>query len=113
MAWGTDERWGEPSGGLALDRSDCGKLREADKRGVQRVLGARFDDIDRGSREQSRAAFQEIQKQGLETVTPSDEQRAEWKRYADKATAELVREGQITQPMLDRLNQALSDYRAR
>ncbi|ASK34716.1 C4-dicarboxylate ABC transporter [Alcanivorax sp. N3-2A] len=100
-------------GVLAIDKRHFGKLSEADQKVVHRVLDARFDDIDRDSREQNRAAFQAIQKQGLETVTPSDEQRAEWKRYADKATAELVREGQITQPMLDRLNQALSDYRAR
>ena len=52
-----------------------------------------------------------MQNQGLELVSPSDEQRAEWKRYADKATQKLVEDGQLSQDMLDRLHAILEAYR--
>lgn len=97
---------------LAIDKRHFSKLENDDQQVVRRVLNATFQQIDRDSREQNKAAFQAIQQQGLEIVTPTAEQLDEWKRYADKATTELVEEGQITQPMLDRLHQALSDYRA-
>ena len=55
--------------------------------------------------------FQAVRNQGLELVKPSDEQRAEWKRYADKATDELVEEGELSRDMLDRLHRILEAHR--
>ena len=54
---------------------------------------------------------QAVRNQGLELVKPSDEQRAEWKRYADKATNELVEEGELSRDMLDRLHRILEAHR--
>jgi len=53
-----------------------------------------------------------VQQQGLEVVQPTEDQRAEWKDYADRATAELVEEGEVSQDMLDRLNGILAKQRA-
>ena len=44
-------------------------------------------------------------------IKPSDEQREEWHSYAERATAELVEEGEISQAMLDRLNGILAKQR--
>ena len=80
-------------------------------RELQQVLESAFDTIDRDSREQNKDAFQAVRNQGLELVKPSDEQRAEWKRYADKATNELVEEGELSRDMLDRLHRILEAHR--
>ena len=44
-------------------------------------------------------------------IKPNEEQRKEWHRYAEHATAELVEEGEISQAMLDRLNGILAKQR--
>ncbi len=80
---------------------------------MREVLGNTFRQLDQEGREQNREAFQAVQQQGLETVTPSDEQRAEWKSAADKTTQGLVADGELSRAMLDRLHRLLDDYRAR
>lgn len=96
---------------LAIDKRHFSKLSGADQQLVREVLNARFEQINRDSREQNKAAFQAIKKQGLQAVMPTPDQRTEWKRYADKATAELVREGQLSETMLERLHDALRKHR--
>ncbi|MCH2558141.1 MAG: TRAP transporter substrate-binding protein DctP [Alcanivorax sp.] len=96
---------------LAIEKRHFDRLSEADQKVVRRVLEGTFDDIDAQSREQNKDAFQAIQNQGLELVSPSESQRAEWKRYADKATQQLVEDGQLSEGMLDRLHAILEAYR--
>ncbi len=96
---------------LAIQKRHFDRLSEADQQVVRRVLESAFDGIDEDSREQNKAAFKAVRNQGLELVSPSDEQRAEWKRYADKATQKLVEDGQLSQDMLDRLHAILEAYR--
>ena len=96
---------------LAIHKRHFDRLAEDDQAVVRRVLESAFDTIDRDSREQNKDAFQAVRNQGLELVAPSDEQRAEWKRYADKATNELVEEGELSRDMLDRLHRILKAHR--
>ena len=96
---------------LAIHKRHFDRLAEDDRAVVRRVLESAFDTIDRDSREQNKDAFQAVRNQGLELVKPSDEQRAEWKRYADKATDELVEEGELSRDMLDRLHRILEAHR--
>jgi TRAP-type C4-dicarboxylate transport system substrate-binding protein len=96
---------------LAIHKRHFDRLAEDDRAVVRRVLEGAFDTIDRDSREQNKDAFQAVRNQGLELVAPSDEQRAEWKRYADKATNELVEEGELSRDMLDRLHRILKAHR--
>ena len=58
------------------------------------------------------AAFDAIQQQGLKLVTPSETEMADWQTYADKATRELVEEGEISAAMLQRLKDLLAEHRA-
>jgi hypothetical protein len=66
--------------------------------------------MDSDSRAENLQAFDAIQQQ-LNMVTPSDEQLAEWRSYADKATTQLVADGEISQIMLDRLQSLLGELR--
>ncbi|WP_421705789.1 TRAP transporter substrate-binding protein DctP [Alloalcanivorax xenomutans] len=98
---------------LAIDKRYFDRLSEGDQKIMREVLGNTFRQLDQEGREQNREAFQAVQQQGLETVTPSDEQRAVWKSAADKTTQGLVADGELSRAMLDRLHRLLDDYRAR
>lgn len=98
---------------LAIDKRYFDRLSEGDQKIMREVLGNTFTQLDQEGREQNREAFKAVQQQGLETVTPSDEQRTEWKSAADKATQSLVSDGELSSGMLDRLHRLLDDYRAR
>ena len=88
------------------------RISPEDQKVVRDVLGATFDTLDTESRKENLSAFQAVQQQGLEVIQPSEAQHSEWKDYADRATAELVEEGEISQDMLDRLNGILAKQRA-
>ena len=68
--------------------------------------------LDQDIRAENIAAFDAIQKQGLTLVAPSAEEMADWQTYADKATRELVEEGEISAAMLQRLKDLLAEQRA-
>ena len=99
-------------GVLAISNKHFGRLSADDKAAVSRILETTFEEMDKASREENKAAFDAVQQQGLAIVDPTDEQMAEWRSYASKATAELVDAGEVSQAMLDRLNALLAEYRA-
>lgn len=99
-------------GTLAISDRHFRQLPEADRQVVREVLEETFTRLDARSREENLAAFEAVRKQGLALVKPSAEELAEWRRYSDRAIAELVEEGEISQQMLDRLRALLAGYRA-
>lgn len=88
------------------------RLSAADQQVVRSVLEDTFKTLDAESRKENLSAFAAVQQQGLKVVKPSQGQSKEWRAYADRATAELVKEGEISQAMLDRLNGILAKQRA-
>ncbi len=96
---------------LGIHQKYFKRLSAEDQKVVHQVLESTFDTLDSESRKENLSAFEAIQQQGLEVVAPTDAQFQEWKQYADRATAELVEEGEITQGMLDRLNAILAKQR--
>ncbi len=96
---------------LGIHKKYFGRLSAEDQKTVHEVLEATFAKLDAESRKENLSAFQAVQQQGLTVVKPTDEQFKEWKTYADRATAELVEEGEISQAMLDRLNAILAKQR--
>lgn len=99
-------------GVLAISNKHFGRLSGEDQAAVSRILEATFEKMDASSREENKAAFEAVQEQGLAIIDPTDEQMAQWRSYANKATVELVEAGEVSQAMLDRLNALLAEYRA-
>lgn len=97
-------------GMLGISDKYFSKLTPEDQKVVQQVLSAAFAKMDSDSRAENLQAFAAIQQQ-LNLVAPSEEQLAEWRSYADKATTQLVAEGEISQVMLDRLQSLLGELR--
>ena len=99
-------------GMLAISNKYFNKLSAADQQVVSEVLSETFTELDRASREDNIAAYEAIQNQGLSLVQPSAEELKEWRSYADKATSQLVKEGEISQAMLDHLQRLLDEVRS-
>ena len=99
-------------GVLAISNKHFGKLSAEDHKVVRSVLESTLAKLDQDSRAENIAAFDAIQKQGLKLVTPSAAEMADWQTYAEKATRELVEEGEISAAMLQRLKDLLAEHRA-
>lgn len=98
-------------GMLAISERYFSAIAEADQKIVERVLSESFATLDRESRRENVRAYEAIQQQGLTLVAPTEEQLAEWRSYADKATDQLVADGEISKPMLERLQALLTEFR--
>lgn len=98
-------------GMLAISNKYFDRLSAADQQVVEAVLSETFARLDKESRTENIAAYEAIQNQGLSLVQPSAEELHEWRSYADKATSQLVKDGEISQAMLDRLQRLLEEAR--
>lgn len=98
-------------GMLAISDKYFSSLAPADQKVVEQILSGAFAKMDRDSRQENLQAYQAIQ-QSLNMVAPTDEQLAEWRSYADKATTQLVADGEISKVMLDQLQGLLAEVRS-
>lgn len=98
-------------GMLGISNKYFSSLTPADQKVVEQVLGDAFAKMDDDSRQENLQAYQAIQ-QSLSMVMPTDEQLAEWRSFADKATTQLVADGEISKAILDQLNALLIEHRS-
>lgn len=81
---------------LAMDRKAYERMDAGDQIIVREILGKTFAEIDRDNRRSNVAAYQALLSQGLEEVSPTDENRREWLSMAEISVKELIRIGGIT-----------------
>ncbi len=98
---------------LAINKKDFAKLSEPDQDRVRQVMGAAFEEIDKQNRIDNLAAFQAMQKQGIQISTPSAEEVRDWRTQARKAIDSLVAEGEVDPAMYRQLTDHLDQYRSR
>ena len=99
-------------GVLAISKKHFAKVSQADQAIVRAVLEKSFKQMDAESRADNIKAFEAIQQQGIALVKPNAEQMKEWKQYANKATKELTKAGEISQEIVDQLKAVVAEYRA-
>lgn len=81
---------------LVMDRKAYERMDAGDQIIVREILGKTFAEIDRDNRSSNVAAYQALLSQGLEEVSPTDENRREWLKMAEISVKELIRIGGIT-----------------
>lgn len=81
---------------LVMDRKAYERMDAGDQIIVREILGKTFAEIDRDNRRSNVAAYQALLSQGLEEVSPTDENRREWLSMAEISVKELIRIGGIT-----------------
>lgn len=99
-------------GMLAISDRHFSQLSEEDQETVREILDQTFADMDRRERESNLEALEAVRGQGIELVEPDDEQREQWQHYADRATEKLVEAGEVSEEMLQRLEDLLEEYRS-
>jgi TRAP-type C4-dicarboxylate transport system substrate-binding protein len=81
---------------LAMDRKAYLKMDAGDQVIVSEILGKTFAEIDRVNRSDNVTAYQALINQGIEAVSPTDEDRREWLTLAQISIEDLVKVGEIT-----------------
>ncbi|MEY1662503.1 TRAP transporter substrate-binding protein [Isoalcanivorax beigongshangi] len=99
-------------GVLAFDQRHLDKISAADQDVLQRVLTERFAELNRSERAGNQQAFDAVKAQGLQSVTPSAAQLAEWRQRSEQAVQLLEQGGEISPAMVQRARDILDRYRA-
>lgn len=96
---------------LAIDKKAFQKLSQDDQAQVKRVMQRVFRDIDRQNRKDNIAAFNALQKQGIQLNSPSNQEISEWQRRAEQAIHGELQKGRLSRTLYEQLNTHLSDFR--
>lgn len=96
---------------LGISAQHFRRLSEADQKAVRRILDAAFVELNQQARNDNISAFKALKNQEIELVKPGQQALDEWRRYARRATGELVEESHISVSMYQQLRALLDDYR--
>ena len=96
---------------VVSDRSLQG-LADADVATLKRIMGAGIAEVDRLNRTDHSAAWQALEKQGLQFLSPTEEEVAEWRRTALVATQLWIDEGIVSKGMHGTLMKVLDETRS-
>lgn len=99
-------------GTLAIEKKSFAKIAPADQAIVRDVMTRAFADINAQNRKDNVAAYNALLKQGIKPVKPSVAEMAEWEKYADLASAQMARDGIVSQPAAAQMSSSLAAFRA-
>ena len=100
-------------GTLAINRKDFDRLSAEDQQAVSRYMTEAFNAIDRQTRKDNLAAFEALKTQGIEIISPTNEELAGWEAKAELANEKLISEGVVSQQMANHLDELLAQFRTR
>ena len=99
-------------GALVIDKNAFSRLSLADQAVVRDVMGKVFRDISEQNRKDNLAAYNALLKQGIKPVKPNAQEQAEWEKYADLASAQMVKEGIVSQQAASAMSALITAARA-
>jgi TRAP-type C4-dicarboxylate transport system substrate-binding protein len=99
-------------GYLVVDGKAFAKISAADQQIVRDEMNRVFERIGENNRRDDLAAREVLVKQGIEIVSSTPAQRAEWVTVGRTAIDGLAKEGAFTPAMLKSVNDAIAAYRA-
>lgn len=96
---------------LGMSDRHLGRMSSEDRAVVERVLTETVAAMDAKERENNKNALEAVLSQGLEKVTPSEEELAQWREYAERTNKTLLKEGHVSQEVYDQVMELLREYR--
>jgi len=96
---------------LGLNDKHLQRISAEDRAIMERILTQTFADMDAKERNDNQNALEAVLSQGLEVVTPSEDERPEWQAYADKANKKLLEGGHVSSQIYEQVMGLLRDYR--
>ena len=86
-------------------------IAEEDRGVTQRIMQAAVAEADRLNRADHPAAWQALENQGLQFITPTTAEVADWRSYADRASRRWVQEGIVSEGAYAALQERLTAVR--
>ncbi|HLR16742.1 MAG TPA: TRAP transporter substrate-binding protein DctP [Alcanivoracaceae bacterium] len=96
---------------LGIEDRHLQRLSKDDRAVLERVLTDTVTAMDKKEMQDNKNALQAVLGQGLQLVKPSEDEKEEWRAYANRATKKLVQSDQVSQQMLDKVTAILNEYR--
>jgi TRAP-type C4-dicarboxylate transport system substrate-binding protein len=98
---------------LVLKEKAFNKLQESDRTLVRQILKATFDRIGQQNRKDNKQALDALEKQGIELVNPSSDQRLAWEKHANTMLGRLSKENIFSEQMLGKMQSLIQQQRQR
>lgn len=99
-------------GTLAIDKKSFSRLSPADQSVVREVMGKVFHEIDEQNRKDNISAYNALLKQGIKPVKPNAQELAEWEKYAELASQQMVKDGIVSQQAASQMTSLIAAARA-
>lgn len=96
---------------FAIDKGTFHKISPEDQKVVYEIMNRELKEVDRLNREDNVKAIDALKKQGIEFITPSQEQMGEWLAAAAKASQKMISEQDLPKEPTDKVNALLEQYR--
>lgn len=93
---------------LAIEKKAFYKLKEDDQKVVRDVIGRIFKELDIENIESNKNALTALENQGIEIITPSPEELAQWKQLGEKASENMLQNGAISKDIFEKLSVQLN-----
>ena len=98
-------------GGLIIKQKALKKIKPEDQAIIAEVMGRIAQQIDKQNRQDNNDATEALRKQGIEFISPSDEQKQDWWSKVNGVTNAMHNDGRLNLSLYDKLQQHLSEYR--
>lgn len=98
---------------LAIDKKAFNKISKDNQKIVRAIFEKTFREIDAQNKKDNKAAMAALINQGIEVVTPTTEQLAEWHQLMNVAQQKLIDSGKVSNNAMQTLNKHLTDFRSR
>ena len=98
-------------GTMILKRKDFEKLKPEDQAIVQEVMGQAFANLDKLNREDNEKAGDALKQQGINYITPTEDEQSEWHQTVNSAIEKLLGNGAVSKTMANDFYKHRDEYR--
>lgn len=99
-------------GTLVISDKALRRLSKDDRSALHEVLSKTFRHMNAANREENAKAKAALRNQGIEFLTPSDKDRAEWEHTIERAIRELEQDSYFTKGMVQQVRGLVREYRS-
>lgn len=110
MAYMTDTPLTYIIGTLAIQKKAFDKIKAADQLIVRAEIDRVFKRLDVINRADNKSAAQALRNQGIEFISPTEDERKRWKGLATKSIEGMIVSGRVSKAMYDEVKRHLNDF---
>ena len=97
-------------GTLAIHKKAFDRIKAADQLIIREEIDRVFKRLDVINRADNKSAAQALRNQGIEFISPTEEERERWKGLATKSIEGMILSGRVSKIMYDEVTRHLNDF---